>query len=106
MRRLVNQMQICQNLVTKFEYGTRLREDSSRKIVKNNLSLKLISRKIGIQEMANRLISEEFDLVQKITSTKRNSERTVQKRLFKKYFGVGSQFGPYKVNSGKRDEGK
>lgn len=98
--RLVEEMSICQNLVTKYEYGTRLREDSSRQLVKGDLNLKLISRKIGVQDIESRLLAKEFDLVQKITSTSQNRERMVQQRYFKKFFGVKCQFGPYRVNLG------
>jgi hypothetical protein len=93
-------MGVCQSLVTEFEYGTRLKEDSSRELVKNNSNLKLICRKIGLEDIDKRLIYEEFDLVQKITSTKRNQERMALKKGFKKYYGVNMRDGPYRVNSG------
>jgi hypothetical protein len=93
-------MNINQNLITEFEYGTRLKEDSSRDLVKNNSNLKLICRKISPEDIDKRFIHEEFDLVQKITSTKKNDERMVFKKQFKKFFGVNMRSGPYRVNSG------
>lgn len=93
-------MGICQNLITEFEYGTRLREDSSRELVKQDSNLKLVCRKIAASDIEKRLLNEEFDLVQKITSTKRNQERMILQKQFKKFYGVSIKYGPYRVNSG------
>ena len=93
-------MQVHQEIVTRFEYGVRLKEDSSRDFIEKDENLKLICQKIGPENIRHRLIPEEFELLQKMTSTKKNQERTIFKKTFKKFYGVGSKVGPYKVNSG------
>jgi hypothetical protein len=96
-------MQVNQELITRFEYGVRLKEDSSREFIEKDENLKLICQIIGPGNIQHRLIPEEFELLQKMTSTKKNQERTMFKKTFKKYYGVGSKVGPYKINAG---EGK
>lgn len=93
-------MQSQQDRVTCFEYGVRLKEDSSRDFIERNEDLKLISKRIGPEDVEQRLIPEEFELLQKMTSTKKNQERMLFKKTFKKYYGVGSKDGPYRVNTG------
>ena len=95
-------MEAKEELVTEFEYGVRLKEDSSRDFIEKDENLKVICKKIGPDEVKDRLIPLEFDLLQKMTSTKRNQERSLFKKYFKKFYGVGSKVGPYRINSGKR----
>ena len=90
-----------QELVTEFEFGVRLKEDSSRAFVEKDANLQLICRKIGPEDVANRFPDDEFDLLQKMTSTKKNQERMLFKKYFKKYYGVGTKDGPYRVNAGR-----
>jgi hypothetical protein len=97
-------MRTNQELVTRFEYGVRLKEDSSREFIEKDENLKLICQKISPDNIKNRLIPEEFELLQKMTSTKKNQERTLFKKTFKKFYGVGSKVGPYQINSGSLNE--
>ena len=94
-------MKSAQELVTQFEYGVKLKEDSSRDFIERDANLKLICRKIGPENVEHRLIGEEFELLQKMTSTKKNQERMLFKKYFKKFYGVGSKDGPYRVNAGR-----
>lgn len=93
-------MNICQSLITEYEYGTRLKEDSSREFIEHNNNLKLICRKVEIEEITNRLLTDEFDLLQKMTTTKKNEERNLKQKYFRKFFGVATKNGPYQINSG------
>lgn len=95
-------MQRTQDRVTCFDYGVRLKEDSSRDFIERNEDLKLICKLIGPENVGERLIAEEFELLQKMTSTKKNQERMLFKKTFKKFYGVGSKDGPYRVNTGRR----
>lgn len=93
-------MESGQPLVTCFEFGVRLKEDSSRDFVERNEDLKRICRRIGPGDVRFRLVPEEFELLQKMTSTKKNQQRMLFKKSFKKFYGVGSKDGPYKANAG------
>lgn len=89
-----------EKLVTTFEYGTRLREDSSREFIENDKNLKLICQKLHYKEVDDRFMSEEFELLQKMTTTKKNQSRLIMNKTYKDLYGVRSKTGPYRVNSG------
>lgn len=90
-----------ESIFTEFQYGTKLREDSSRRFIEQDHNLKYICEKIGPEEVEKRFIKEEFDLLQKMTTTKENTNRCILEKKFKKYYGVHSGTGPYKINAGK-----
>ena len=89
----------CQKIM-RFDYGTRLKEDSSRDLIDADENLKVICKKISADEVKDRFIEDEFELLQKMTTTKKNQLRLVQGKFFKKYYGVNSKQGPYRVNAG------
>jgi hypothetical protein len=64
------------------------------------MNLKLICRKVDLEEIDKRLVSQEFDLLQKMTSTEKNERRCLKQKYFRKYFGVATKSGPYQINSG------